>query len=86
MTLVYFDSSALVKLLLDEPGTPMVEELWDKSDGVLASRLAYPEVRSALSAAARNHQIDEDVLDEAEKTPTLYTSRAHWRSTTRVWS
>lgn len=67
MTIVYFDSSALVKLLLNEPGTPLAGELWDTSDAVLASRLAYPEVRSALAAAARNHAIDEDSLDEAEK-------------------
>ncbi|MBO0803982.1 MAG: type II toxin-antitoxin system VapC family toxin [Nocardiopsaceae bacterium] len=67
MALVYFDTSALVKLLLNEPGTPLVAELWDRSDVLLASRLAYPEVRAALSAAARNHEIDEDYLDEAEK-------------------
>lgn len=68
MALIFFDTSALVKLLLDEPGTPLVEELWDTGDSVLASRLAYPEVRSALAAAARNHDIDADCLDEAEKT------------------
>jgi predicted nucleic acid-binding protein len=67
MALVYFDSSALVKLLLDEPGTPLVAELWDACDGALSSRLAYPEVRAALAAAARNHVLDADELQEAEQ-------------------
>ena len=29
MTLVYFDSSALVKLVVDEDGSDLAAELWD---------------------------------------------------------
>ena len=67
MTLVYFDSSALVKLVLEEPGTPLAAELWDACDGALSSRLAYPEVRAALAASARNHELDADELLNAER-------------------
>jgi uncharacterized protein len=58
MALVYFDSSALVKLVIEETGTALVAELWDGCDAALASRLAYPEVRAALAAAARDHDLD----------------------------
>lgn len=63
MALVYFDSSALVKLVVEEDGSDLVAELWDKCDAALSSRLAYPEVRAALAASARNHDLgDEDLL------------------------
>jgi predicted nucleic acid-binding protein len=66
MALVYFDSSALVKLVVEEPGSPLAAELWDASDAALASRLAYPEVRAALAAATRNHQLGPAELRQAE--------------------
>jgi uncharacterized protein len=65
--LVYFDSSALVKLLVEEAGSELAAELWDGSDAAVASRLAYPEVRAALAAAARNHDLARHDLDAAEQ-------------------
>ena len=67
MALIYFDSSALVKLLAEEAGSDLVVELWDGCDAALASRLAYPEVRATLAAAARSHDITEAELDAAER-------------------
>lgn len=68
MGLVYFDASALVKLLVDEPGTDLASELWDGCDAALSSRLAYPEVRAALAASARNADLTRDELRGAEAT------------------
>jgi predicted nucleic acid-binding protein len=67
VALVYFDSSALVKLVVDEEGNDLAAELWDGCDAALASRLAYPEVRAALAAACRNHDLTEDDLETAEQ-------------------
>ena len=67
VALVYFDSSALVKLVVKEAGSDLVAQLWDGCDGALASRLAYPEVRAALAAAARNHDLDLGDLHTAEQ-------------------
>jgi uncharacterized protein len=67
VALVYFDSSALVKLVVEEAGSELVAQLWDGCDAALASRLAYPEVRAALAAAARNHDLDADGLRTAEQ-------------------
>jgi predicted nucleic acid-binding protein len=67
MALVYFDSSALVKLVVKEAGSELAAQLWDGCDAALASRLAYPEVRAALAAAARNQDLDADGLRAAEQ-------------------
>jgi uncharacterized protein len=67
MSLVYFDASAFVKLLAEEDGSDLAVELWDGCDAALSSRLAYPEVRAALAAAARDHDLDGEDLDAAEQ-------------------
>jgi uncharacterized protein len=64
---VYFDASALVKLVVDESGSDLAAELWDGCDAAVASRLAYPEVRAALSAAGRNHDLDAADQAAAER-------------------
>lgn len=58
MALVYFDSSALVKLVVQEDGTDLASALWDGCDAALSSRLAHPEVCAALAAAHRNRDLD----------------------------
>ena len=67
MALVYFDASALVKLVVEEPGSDLAADLWDGCDAALASHLAYPEVRAALAAAVRNHDLTEADRDRAEQ-------------------
>jgi uncharacterized protein len=66
VAIVYFDASALVKLLTEEHGSDLAAQLWDGCDAPVSSRLAYPEVRTALAAAGRNHDLDDADLDTAE--------------------
>jgi len=58
LAVIYFDSSALVKLVVEEAGSQLAADLWDGCDAAVSSRLAYPEVRAALAAAGRNHDLD----------------------------
>lgn len=58
MTLAYFDSSAFVKLVIEEVGSDLAAVLWDGCDAAVSSRLAYPEVRAALAAAGRARCLD----------------------------
>lgn len=58
MTVAYFDSSALVKLVIDEDGSDDAALLWDGADSVLSSRVTHPEVRAALAAAERGARLD----------------------------
>ncbi len=75
MALVYFDSSALVKLVLDEAGSDIAAALWNACDAALSSRLAYPEVRAALAAAGRSHD-----LTRAEATAAAAEWEEFWAS------
>ncbi len=65
MALVYFDSSALVKLVLDETGSDVAAAVWNACDAALSSRLAYPEVCAALAAAGRNRDLTESEASAA---------------------
>lgn len=71
MPLVYFDASALVKLVLDEAGSDIAAALWNGCDAALSSRLAYPEVCAALAAAGRNHELTQ---------PEAHTAAAEWET------
>ena len=66
MSIVYFDSSAFVKLLVEEDGSDLAAALWDGSDAAVSSRLAYPEVRAALAAAARDARLSARARGQAE--------------------
>jgi len=72
--LVYFDSSAFVKLLAEEAGSNLAADLWDGCDAALASRLAYPEVRAALATSYRNHDLAGHELDAAERAWDSYVA------------
>lgn len=75
MALVYFDSSALVKLLLDEAGSDIAATLWNACDAALSSRLAYPEVCAALAAAVRNRALtDSDAAAAASEWQVFWAS------------
>lgn len=65
MALVYFDASALVKLLLAETGDDVAVELWNGCDVAVSSRLVYPEVCSGLAAAHRNRRLDSVQLNRS---------------------
>jgi predicted nucleic acid-binding protein len=65
VAIVYFDASAVVKLLVQEEGSEIAEALWDGCDAALSSRLTHPEVCSALAAAGRNHDLKPNAVDDA---------------------
>jgi predicted nucleic acid-binding protein len=64
--IVYLDSSAFVKLLVDEEDSDIAAALWDGFDAAVSSRLAYPEVRAALVAAGRTHRLGAEEQHQAE--------------------
>lgn len=65
MALVYFDSSALVKLVVDERGSDIAAALWNGCDAALSNRLAYPEVCAALAAAGRKRDLTKSEASAA---------------------
>lgn len=63
--IVYFDTSAIVPIVIEEPGSMVASRLWDEADRVVSSRLVYTEGRAALAMARRLDRIDECGLREA---------------------
>ena len=55
---ILIDASAIVKTVLDERGSDEALRIWLGADAAYASRLAYPEARSALARAGRGGRID----------------------------
>lgn len=64
--ILYFDTSALIKLVLAEQGSELALELWGRSTHPVSSLLAYPEGRAALAAARRGGRLDQRLYDEAQ--------------------
>jgi uncharacterized protein len=56
--IVYFDTSAIVPIVIEEPSSPSVTRLWDEADRVVSSRLLYAEGRAALAMAYRRNRLD----------------------------
>jgi hypothetical protein len=65
--IVYFDTSAFVKLLVPEQGAAATAELWLVADRRVSSLLLYPEVRSALARAARANRLGRHQLAAARR-------------------
>ena len=51
--IAYFDTSAVVPLVIAEAGSELAASLWNNSDRVASVRLFYPETRAALAQAER---------------------------------
>lgn len=51
--IAYFDTSGLVPMVVDEPGSVVAARLWAAAGRVVSSRLLYPEGRAALAQAHR---------------------------------
>lgn len=62
--MIYIDSSALVKRYVEEAGSRTVDQLLADHPHIATSRLAYPEILSALNRKRRSREIPLRVLDE----------------------
>ena len=64
----YFDTSAFVPILIDEPSSPGCAELWNVADAVTTTRLLYVETASALARARRAERITLPKFRAARRT------------------
>lgn len=63
--IVYFDTSAIVPIVIEEASSSAASRLWDEADRVVSSRLVYAEGRAALAMARRMDRVDDDQLRTA---------------------
>jgi predicted nucleic acid-binding protein len=62
--ILYLDSSSLLKLYLEEPHSELVRQAVRDVASLATSRIAYPEVTSALTRRRREGYIDPSGLEE----------------------
>lgn len=55
--IAYFDTSAAVPLLIDEPATAICTRIWNEASRIVSVRLLYPEARAALARAERMNRL-----------------------------
>jgi uncharacterized protein len=60
--IAYFDTSAVVPLLIQEPTTEQCIRLWDEATRVITVRLTYPEAHAALASAQRAGRLTRSQL------------------------
>lgn len=58
--IAYFDTSALVPLLVAERGTERCQRIWVDSEAVVTSRLTYVEAAAAFSQAVRLGRVRQE--------------------------
>ena len=63
--IAYFDTSAVLPLLIAESGSARAAALWDGADRVVSVRLLYPEARAALAQAERLGRLTASQLRDA---------------------
>lgn len=74
--IAYLDASALVKLFLDEDGSPEVRALWESELPVSTSAIAHTELACALAAAVRIGRLRPDELGPSIVDGTVLWERA----------
>jgi uncharacterized protein len=58
--IAYYDTSALLKLVIAEDGADQAISLWRQAGEVVVSRLARPEAVAALAAARRGRRVSDE--------------------------
>ena len=62
--IAYFDTSALVPLMINEPASDTCRRLWNDATRTISTRLIYPEARAALAQAERMGRLTSADLAE----------------------
>jgi predicted nucleic acid-binding protein len=55
--IVYLDTSALVKLYVEEPGSPEVASAIERASGAATARISYAEARAAFARLRRERRV-----------------------------
>ena len=68
--ITYIDTSTLIKLIIDEPGSDEASVIWQSADSIASVALMIVEARAALAAAVRvgrlttrHHDLAKATLD-----------------------
>jgi predicted nucleic acid-binding protein len=66
--IAYFDTSALMPLVIDEPGSAVCRRVWNDAERAVCTSLGLVETHAALAQAHRMHRVDDAGLERARST------------------
>lgn len=75
--ITYFDTSTLIKLIIDEAGSPQAELLWQTADSLASVRLVIVEARAALAAAHRSKRLSANQFSAAKSALADFVEDLH---------
>ncbi|MCY4422291.1 MAG: type II toxin-antitoxin system VapC family toxin [Acidimicrobiaceae bacterium] len=76
--IAYFDTSAFVPLIIDEPSSGQYVKLWNETTRAVSVRLLYAEARAALAMAERLGRLNRSQLATAVEQLDTLTSGLDW--------
>ena len=56
--IAYVDTSAVIKRIMNEPGSDITRDVWNEADDVVSSEVVYAETRAALAGIRRSGRLD----------------------------
>jgi predicted nucleic acid-binding protein len=74
--IAYLDSSALVKLFIDEPGSDIARGVWESGALLATNRIAHAELACALGTAVRADRYEPRAVDPGVIDGTFLSERA----------
>lgn len=75
--IVFLDTSAVVPLVVAEPGSAVAQRLWDEAERLVACRLLYVEAVAALAMAHRMGRLDRAAYRAARRSTDLLHAALH---------
>ena len=83
--IAYFDTSAIIPLIIEEPASGTCSRLWNEATRVASVRLLYPEARAALARARRLRRItDRQLLRAIAELSSIITQVDHVELTAQL--
>jgi uncharacterized protein len=64
--ILYLDTSALMKLYVEEPGTEAVRRAAEEAEALATHTIAYPQIRSAFARLHREERFSDDDLSRVK--------------------
>lgn len=62
--IAYFDTSAIIKLLIDEDGSETAAAAWRASDARICATVGFADAAAAIARAQRIGRIDSDTVSD----------------------
>lgn len=75
--IAYFDTSAIIPLLIDEPLSGLAHRLWRRASWTATARVSYVEARAGLARASRMGRISPEGFREAVESLKVLDRRFH---------